>query len=105
MSQLPEKRKVHHAVCRLRLHYPRDWEPLLDEGVLQEYFKDALTFQIQKDRATNKRARLGDTTAVEQLTPLDLLETYWRTVDLEDGEVAAMQTLAKEILGDFAADV
>ena len=100
MGQLPDPHLISGAVCRLRLNYPRDWEPLVDENGISDYFKEAFSFQIQKERATNKRARLGDTTAVEQLTPLDLLETYWRTVDLEGVELEAMQTLAKEVLGD-----
>ena len=102
MDRLPDANKVAGAVCRLRLNYPRDWEPLLDENGIAEQLKEALSFQILKDRSTAKRSRLGDTTAVDQLTPLDLLETYWRTVDLEAEEMGAMQELAKEILGKTA---
>jgi len=31
MEQLPEQEKIRDAICRLRLTYPADWEPLLDE--------------------------------------------------------------------------
>jgi DNA repair protein SbcD/Mre11 len=101
MAQLPDADKVADAVCRLRLTYPADWETLLDEAALQAYFSEALSFQIQKERLSGRRARLGDTAAVESLSPAELLAQYWQTVGLEEGETAVMQQLAQEILRDL----
>jgi hypothetical protein len=55
--------------------------------------------QVQKHRQAEKRARLGDTLAVEELTPQELLNTYWRTIGLDEAEAAVMQGLAAEVLG------
>jgi hypothetical protein len=101
MTQLPDTEKVAGAVCRVQLTYPRDWESLLDEKAIQDHFGGALSVQIQKHRQLEKRSRLGDTLAVESLTPEELLKTYWQTVGLAEDEAAVMQALAAEVLGDF----
>jgi exonuclease SbcD len=98
LRQLPEPEKVAGAICRVQLSYPRDWEPLLDDNAIVERFKEALSIQIQKHRQVEKRARLGDTAAVESLTPTELLDTYWQTIGLAGEETAVMQTLAEEVL-------
>ena len=100
MAQLPDPDGVADAICRVQLRYPRDWEPLLDERAIADHFSRALSIQIQKHYAVEKRTRLGDTVAVESLTPEQLLETYWQTINLDSEEAAAMQVLAKEILNE-----
>lgn len=103
LAQLPPEAALQDAVCRVQLTYPRDWETLLDEKAIAERFRGAFSFQLQKHRPAEKRARLGDTLSVESLTPAELLDTYWRTIGLEESEIQAMQTLAQEILA--AADL
>jgi DNA repair protein SbcD/Mre11 len=100
LNKLPQPEEVAGAICRVQLSYPRDWEPLLDDNAIMERFKEALSIQIQKHRLVEKRARLGDTAAVESLSPTELLDTYWQTIGLEKEETGAMQTLAQEVLGD-----
>jgi len=99
-AQLPEPENVSGAICRLQLTYPTDWEPLLDEKHLNDYFDQAFSLQIQKHRLNERRARLGDTVAVESLSPLQLLETYWRSTGMDDEDISAMQDLAKDILAE-----
>ncbi|MCP5094998.1 MAG: exonuclease SbcCD subunit D [Chloroflexi bacterium] len=103
MEKLPDVNEVEGAICRVQVRYPRDWEPLLDESAIAERFKSALSFQILKHRDIEKRARLGDTLAVESLTPQELLSIYWDSTGLEQKEAEAMQLLAKEVLGDVMA--
>jgi len=98
MSQLPDPERVKGAICRVQLNYPRDWEPLLDENALNDYFAAALSMQIQKHRQLENRVRLGDTVAVEEMTAADLLSTYWRTSGLDEAEIEAMQALAAEVI-------
>jgi exonuclease SbcD len=100
LRQLPKEEEVAGAVCRVRLSYPRDWEPLVDESAINERFKEALSLQIQKNRQVDNRARLGDTIGVESLTPAELLTQYWRTIEMDQAETEAMQTLAKEVFVD-----
>ncbi len=103
MRQLPKEDEVVGAVCRVRLSYPRDWEPLVDELAINGRFKEALSLQIQKNRQMDNRARLGDTVGVENLTAEELLEQYWRTIDMETAEMEAMQKLAEEVFVDLDA--
>jgi len=98
MNQLPQPEEVVGAICRVKLSYPRDWEPLVDETAIEARFKEAHSFKLQKNRDVGARSRLGDTVAVESLTPLDLLDQYWMTIGLEDQEKSALRTLAKDIL-------
>jgi exonuclease SbcD len=104
MKQLPDSETVAGAVCRVQLTYPRDWESLLDEKTIQDHFSEALSVQIQKHRQLDKRTRLGDTLAVESMTPQELLDTYWKTIGLDVDEAEVMQQLAAEILVDGLND-
>jgi hypothetical protein len=74
---------------------------LVDELAINGRFKEAHSLQIQKNRQTDNRARLGDTAGVENLTAEELLTQYWRTIDMETAEMEAMQKLAKEIFVDL----
>src|SRR5690606_29467702 len=96
-AALPGPETLHDAICRLQLSYPRDWESLLDEPALQRHFEGALSFQVQKHRTAEKRARLGDAAAVESLSPLELLDLYWNSIEMGAEDAAALQTLAQEI--------
>lgn len=100
LSQLPAAADVAGAICRVRLSFPRDDEPLLDERVILEHFKDAFDVKIQKHYQTSKRSRLGDAAGVEAMTPLELLETYWVSEELDIEEIEIMLGLAKEVLAD-----
>jgi len=100
LGQLPAAEDVKDAICRVRLSFPRDDEPLLDERAILEHFKDAFDVKIQKHYLTSKRSRLGDAAGVEAMTPLELLETYWLSEELDGEELEVMLGLAKEVLAD-----
>ena len=99
MAQLPPRETVRGAICRVRLSYPRDWEPLLDEATILEHFAEALSVQVQKHRQVSRRARLGDNASVETLRPEELLATYWRSIGMEEEEAQTLQELARDVLG------
>jgi hypothetical protein len=89
---------VRNAICRVRLTYPANWEPLLDENLIIDHFRGAFSLQIHKRRLSERRARLGDTLDVESLAPIELLEKYWLAEGLADDEIDSLKTLAAEIL-------
>lgn len=101
LSQLPDAEAVTDAICRVRLTYPRDLEPLLDEKAIRDHFQTAFDLKIQKHHLTETRSRLGDLVQVESLSPEKLLEIYWQDQRLEPEEMEAMQSLAREILADI----
>ena len=104
MGQLPEPESLADTICRLQLTYPRELETLLDETELGKHFKHALSFQIAKRRIDAKRARLGDTLDVEEMTPDELLTQYWQTLDMSPEQTGEMQALAKEVFGEMLYD-
>ncbi len=101
LENLPAAEDLKDAICRLQLIYPRDWEPLVDEATLHDYFQLAFSIQILKHRQTEKRSRLGDIVSVEELAPEELLEQYWLSTNLPEDEIEAMQALAQEIFSEI----
>ena len=101
VRQLPDPDAVVGAICRLQLVYPIEWEPQLDEAAILRHFEQAFSFQLQKHRVSEKRARLGDTVAVEQLAPLELLERYWLSIEVGEEETAVLQSMAQEIFAQL----
>ncbi len=104
LRQLPSPERTAGAVCRLQLSYPRDWETLLDETALARHFTDALSFYIAKQRRGENRSRLGDTIALESLSPEELLARYWESQGVAPEETASLQKLAREVLGQAFAE-
>jgi exonuclease SbcD len=80
------------------LEYPRDWEALIDEAALREYAAGAFEFHLVKHPMLEARARLGQQEGVSSLTPLELLEVYWRAGHVEEADHAALQKLALQIM-------
>lgn len=103
MGKLPEQERLAGAICRIKLQYGRDLEPLLDETAIRDYFKDAFDLNIQKHHLVEGRSRLGDSSGIETFTPEQLLDMYWDTIGLDNEELPAMQTLAREVLSETEA--
>ncbi len=92
------------AIVRLVVEYPRELDTLIDETELHKYTEKAFEFHLVKRPQTEARIRLPNDQAVSSLTPLELLELYWRSAKVEETE--ALQKLAGEIIseneeGDF----
>jgi exonuclease SbcD len=97
-SRLPDPDQVKEAICRLQLTYPEDLETFLDEKRIREHFTDVFSVQLLKHRLSGRRSRLGDTVAVEAMSPEDLLAAYWRSIEVSEDEIVNLQKLAKDIL-------
>jgi exonuclease SbcD len=98
LKVLPSAQKLEGAVLRLVLEYPRDWEALIDEAALREYAAGAFEFHLVKHPMLEARARLGQQEGVSSLTPLELLEVYWRAGHVDEADQAALQKLAQQIM-------
>jgi len=53
---------------------------------------------LVKKPQVEARIRLAADQAVSSLSPLELLEQYWKTVQTDTGEADALQNLAREIV-------
>ncbi len=98
LKALPHTKKLEGAIVRLVLEYPRDWETLIDEAALREYTSMAFEFHFIKRPMVEARARLSQDEGVSSLTPLELLDRFWRSGHVTPAEQAGLQKLAQEIM-------
>ena len=83
---------------RLTIEYPRDWEPLIDEAALREYAQKAFEFHLVKHPQIESRVRLPDDQSVGSMSPLELLDIYWRANHTADDDLEALNRLAGEVI-------
>ena len=95
---LPPASKLEGAVLRLVLEYPREWETLIDEAALRQYASGVFEFHLVKRPMLEARSRLAQDETVGSLTPLELLERYFRASHVDAGELEILQKLAGEII-------
>jgi exonuclease SbcD len=95
---LPQVSKLEGAIVRLVLEYPREWETLIDEIALRQYTSGAFEFHLIRRPMVEARARLAQDETVGSLTPLELLDRYWRASHIEPSERDDLQKLATEII-------
>lgn len=98
LKALPRAAKLEGAVVRLVLEYPREWETLIDEATLREYTAGTFEYHLIKRPMVEARARLAQEEGVSSLTPLELLDRYWRSSHVTPSEQVSLQKLAEEIM-------
>ncbi len=98
-AALPQPKNMDGAIVRLVVEYPRQLDSLIDEAELHKYTENTFEFHLVKRPQMDARIRLPADQTVSSLTPLDLLDQYWRTLHYEDaGEVETLRKLAREII-------
>jgi exonuclease SbcD len=99
-SALPSPDKMKGAIVRLTVDYPRDFEKLIDDTELRAHTAEAFEFHLVKRPQIQSRIRLGADGSIASLTPLDLLEQYWRASHTAENDIDVLQKLAGEIISD-----
>lgn len=99
-SSLPGKKELKGAFVRLTITYPRAWESLIDERSLRNYANEAFELHIVKRPQLETRNRLPTDQSVGSLTPLELLDLYWKASHIAPEEQDRLNRLASEILSD-----
>jgi len=97
-TDLPDLEEIVDSVARLTLIYPLDWEPLIDNHEIHQYYKDAIESQIIHKPQANVRIRLGDDESISSLSPIDLLEKYLLSEKVDQKEISTLQELAAKII-------
>jgi len=95
-AALPGSDEMEGSIVRLTVEYPREMESLIDAAALRKHAEKAFEFHLVKRPQVEARIRLPADQTVSSLSPLDLLEQYWKASHTEDAEV--LQQLAQEIL-------
>ena len=98
---LPSTEKIEGAIVRLVLEYPREWEGLIDESALRAATTGAFEFQLIKRPLMETRIRLPEGQAVGSLTPLELLDLYWRSGHGETSEIEDLKKLAEQVIQEY----
>jgi exonuclease SbcD len=91
---------LQDAIVRLTIEYPRDWEALIDENALRDLANEAFEFHLVKRPQMETRVRLPEDRAVGNLTPLELLDLYWRAAHTDGEEQESLGRLAEEVIRD-----
>jgi exonuclease SbcD len=97
LASLPAQEKIKDAILRLVLEYPRDWETLIDENALRAYTAEAFELHLIKRPQMETRIRLPEDQAIGSLTPLELLELYWKASHNPPEDPEALKRLAESI--------
>ncbi|MFH2038973.1 MAG: exonuclease SbcCD subunit D [Chloroflexota bacterium] len=97
-NALPSKNKIKDAYLRLTITYPREWESLIDDQTIRSYAADAFEFHIIRRPQIETRIRLPEDQTVSSLSPLELLDIYWKAGHVDENEQEALNKLAMEIL-------
>lgn len=95
---LPPHEEMAGAIVRLTIEYPRDWESLIDDSALRKHAASAFEFHLVKRPQIEGRVRLPDDQTVGSMTPLELLEMYWRASHVDKSELKGLRQLAGEII-------
>ncbi|MBK5109560.1 MAG: exonuclease SbcCD subunit D [Anaerolineales bacterium] len=100
LEVLPPPEELSGAIVRLTLEYPLEWEAVIDEAALREHTAAAFEFHLVKRPQRETRIRLPDDQLAGSLTPLELLDIYWRAQHTDSDERQALSQLAKDIIAD-----
>jgi len=100
LDVLPLPEELSGAIVRLTIEYPLEWEAIIDEAALREHTAAAFEFHLVKRPQRETRIRLPDDQLAGSLTPLELLDIYWRARHTDSDERQALTQLAKDIIAD-----
>ncbi|MFH2103317.1 MAG: exonuclease SbcCD subunit D [Chloroflexota bacterium] len=104
-AALPPVQELKNAIVRLTVVYPREMDILIDEPALRAHAADSFEFHLVKRPQIEARIRLPADQTVSSLTPLELLDHYWKSINTPAEEVEALTKLAGDLIaGDTLQD-
>ena len=104
LDQLPEPTEIADSMVRLTVHYPREWESFLDEREIRKAASGALEFHLVFKPVSSPRIRLGEDTAINSITHLELLERYCESVNYDPKTLPELLGVAKEIIDSVSTE-
>ena len=97
---LPKPEEMKDAIVRLSVEYPRHWDTLIDQGMLQDLTESAFEFHLVKRPQMETRIRIPEDKNVGSLSPGELLEIYWKSAHTEAVDPERLMTLARKVIQD-----
>lgn len=103
LEAFPSQAEIADAIVRLVIEYPLEWEPLINETELRRYSEACFEFHLVRRPQREARLRLPSDQLISSLTPEDLLEVYWRSMNTDPGEVDELKKIAKEVISSVSS--
>ncbi|MBX3045429.1 MAG: exonuclease SbcCD subunit D [Anaerolineales bacterium] len=99
IAELPSAAEMQDAIVRLVVYYPREWELFIDEARIRGAAANAFEFHLIKRPQVGLRSRIAEGRVVSEMTPYDLLDIYWDTIQLSDeASRSTLTQLARDII-------
>ena len=98
IGQLPAPEELKDAILRLTIKYPREFETLIDEARIRDYARGAFEFYLVKEPSSMARSRLPGGQETSSLSPLELLDLYWKQDHKKAADREVLAKLAEEII-------
>lgn len=99
-NALPKPGKMKDAIVKLTVDYPRDYEKLIDEAELRQHAAGTFEFHLIKRPQMEARIRLPNNENIASLTPLELLDRYWKASHTGAADIEALNALAAQIVDE-----
>jgi exonuclease SbcD len=100
LDALPMPKDLDGAIVKLTVEYPREYDAMIDDGELRKQTASAFEFQLVRRPVNPIRIRLPADQTISSLSPLELLEQYWKAGHLEHTQIDTLQKLAKDVIED-----
>jgi exonuclease SbcD len=104
MDALPDERAIDGAIIRFTVEYPREYDALIDEAALRKHTAAAFEFHLVKRPQNDVRIRLPADQTISSLSPLELLEQYWKAAHVDPAQAEQLKDLARGIITDGNQD-
>ncbi len=98
LDALPLDRDLDGAIVKLTIDYPREYDAMIDEAALRKLTDKAFEFHLVKRPQNEVRIRLPADQTISSLSPLELLEQYWKAAHVEPDQISTLKGLAKNII-------
>ena len=98
LEVLPAEAELDGSIVRLVIEYPADWEALLNETELRRRAEVCFEFHLVRRPQREARLRLPTDSGISSLTPMDLLDVYWRSMNASPEDAQALQQLARQLM-------
>lgn len=102
LNSLPSPKEIENAIMRLTVEYPRDLEVFLDEQELRQACSSAFEFHLVRRPQEEARLRLPDNQTIASLSPLELLDVYWKSIKTQPEENNSLEGLARSIFASVS---
>ncbi len=100
LASLPSEEAMDGAIVRLTVELPKAYDALVDEVELRRKAHRALIFSFTRSHVQEARARLPQGQETSSLTPVELLDLYWKENHIAETDRQELQKLADQIISD-----